>query len=447
MLPQTHDPGRGLRGDAGAAADRRARGPRRRAERLRQLRHPRRGHGRSVALAACADDPGVASQHAGPLGVPRDRRGRRLLHIDDHDEQAGADDRRDLRRHRRRRRRSARPSRTGSPLPAGCGDRRHVARRSRSSRTVARGRSIRRRDPLACLFEVRDPGPFAFGPQGDRVLLGGLQVQGVSATRRRWPPTGQTPPCSTGGTRSASRSCTRTERTPREAVHGRRQGRAALDAARRDVPVDRVPPERPGARLHRRRGAASGHLALDNEGKDPERLVFSRPDTTFSSVAFSPDGTQIWWIAQHAGAISRDPLDGPRRSDRVPDDAVARARADRARAAARADRLAASRRPRDVVRRPAGDGGRCRRTARPAIPAGRRPTQALGWLDARRSWSSARRLRPARELFAVAPTGGTAVLLVNGVDIGAPRTVLRDAPTEVPTPPNEAPPAPPGGVG
>jgi hypothetical protein len=39
------------------------------------------------------------------------------------------------------------------------------------------------------------------------------------------------------------------------------------------------------------------------------------------------------------------------------------------------------------------------------------------------------------------------MLLVDGVDVGAPRTVLRDAPTEVPAPPNEAPPAPPGGVG
>ena len=42
---------------------------------------------------------------------------------------------------------------------------------------------------------------------------------------------------------------------------------------------------------------------------------------------------------------------------------------------------------------------------------------------------------------------GQATVLVNDVDTGAPRTVLRDAPTEVPVPPNESPPAPPGGVG
>ena len=53
------DPGRRRRGDAGAAADRGARGPRRRAERLRQLRHPRRGHGGALGLASCGPEAAV----------------------------------------------------------------------------------------------------------------------------------------------------------------------------------------------------------------------------------------------------------------------------------------------------------------------------------------------------------------------------------------------------
>ena len=32
---------------------------------------------------------------------------------------------------------------------------------------------------LWCLFEVRRPGPFLWGPRGDRVVLGGLEVRGV----------------------------------------------------------------------------------------------------------------------------------------------------------------------------------------------------------------------------------------------------------------------------
>jgi hypothetical protein len=35
-------------------------------------------------------------------------------------------------------------------------------------------------DHLTCLFAVADAGPFEWGPLGDRVLLGGLQVKGVA---------------------------------------------------------------------------------------------------------------------------------------------------------------------------------------------------------------------------------------------------------------------------
>jgi hypothetical protein len=38
-----------------------------------------------------------------------------------------------------------------------------------------------------CLFEVASPGPFLWGPQGDRVVLGGLEVRGVGAPVARPP--------------------------------------------------------------------------------------------------------------------------------------------------------------------------------------------------------------------------------------------------------------------
>jgi len=55
------------------------------------------------------------------------------------------------------------------------------------------------------------------------------------------------------------------------------------------------------------------------------------------------------------------------------------------------------------------------------------------------------RARAANYAAAVGVDGGRVV--VRDVETGAPRTVLRNAPTEVPAPPNESPPAPPGGVG
>ena len=40
---------------------------------------------------------------------------------------------------------------------------------------------------LFCLFEVRDPGPFLWGPRGDRVLLAGMEVRGVGSLANRTP--------------------------------------------------------------------------------------------------------------------------------------------------------------------------------------------------------------------------------------------------------------------
>ena len=95
MLPQTTIPVDGRRGPAGPAADRSARGPRRRPGRLRQLRHLRRAHGlaaerRSDCPVRVGDprlheqmfdacvlgvDPGVARLGLAVVGPPRSQAG------------------------------------------------------------------------------------------------------------------------------------------------------------------------------------------------------------------------------------------------------------------------------------------------------------------------------------------------------------------------------------
>ena len=238
------------------------------------------------------------------LGVVADRG---VLHIlDDVDRRSAVH--RSCRRHPR-----SPPSPTGAtladgtPLPSGCGGQAVATRdggvRRRRTRLGARSR---RREHLACLFRVRHPGSFAFGPQGDRVLLAGLSVQGVSA---------DAPTLAAGrsdadrvrlGPPARARGRLRVaERGAREAVHGRRQGRAAVDAAHGHVPVDRVPPERARARLHRRRRTASGHLALQQRGQGPRSGWCSRKPTRRSPRSRSArTARQICWIAQHAGAVS-----------------------------------------------------------------------------------------------------------------------------------------------
>ena len=174
--------------------------------------------------------------------------------------------------------------------------------------------------------------------------------------------------------------------------------------------------------------------------------MFSRPDTVFSSLAFSPDGTQIWWIAQHAGAISE--IHWMDLADRTGFETVlTRGLAPTARGLLLA--------PSGPLRAATEFGG-CDDAqamiidadgAHPAIPGNEQPTQALGWLDASTLLVSAGGCDQPAQLFAVGATAQQATLLVDGVDIGAPRTILLDAPTDVPAPPDESPPAPPGGVG
>ena len=336
----------------------------------------------------------------------------------------------------------------GSALPDGCHGK---AVPSETVAFAAEGRAWAL-DPetgsLACLFDVTAPGAFAFGPQGDRALLADMQVQGVSADAPTWPPKGP---------------------TPSVFDWGHPLGLAIVYADGADIPlkrfmddghVERLPtlpngtyqsivyhPSGLALGLIVDEGDRQGIWLSSNEGKDPVRLVFSKPDTVFSSLAFSPDGTQIWWIAQHAGAISE--IHWMDLADRTGFDTILT----RGLAPTAHGLLLAPSGP--LIAATQGEGCDDQQAmivdadgARPAIPDGADPTQALGWLDASTLLVSVGRCDQSAKLFVVNAAGhGDDTALVDGVDIGAPRTALHDAPTEVPAPPNEAPPAPPGGVG
>jgi hypothetical protein len=335
----------------------------------------------------------------------------------------------------------------GSPLPDGCSGKPTA---NQTVAFVAGGRAWAldpRHDTLACLFEVTDPGPFAFGPQGDRVLLANMQVQGLGPKEPTWPPKGSTPSVFDWG-----------HPLGLAIVYAGASGQP-LKRFMDDGKVERLSTLPAGtyqAIAYHPSGLALGFIVdegdrqgiwlSDNEGKDPVRLVFSKPDTVFSSLAFSPDGTQIWWIAQHAGAISE--IHWMDLADRTGFETILT----RGLAPTAHGLLLAPSGP--LLATTQGEGCADAQAmivdadgAHPAIPGSEQPTQALGWLDATTLLVSAGGCDQPMQLFAVGAHGAHATLLVDGVDIGAPRTVLHDAPTEVPSPPNEAPPAPPGGVG
>jgi hypothetical protein len=336
----------------------------------------------------------------------------------------------------------------GSALPAGCtggaGPQHTVA-------FVADGRAWAL-DPtdgdVACLFPIEgNPAPFAWGPQGDRVLLGGFVIRGVAADAPDFPSVG---------------------------VHlgpfdwGHPMGLAVVFADQKGDPRKRYMDD---GRVERLTSLPEGRylevayhpsgLALafvvegdegqeiwlsTNEGADPQRLVFSEAGTTFPSIAFTPNGKQLWWTAAHAGGLAElhwmDLADrsGFGTSWNQPTDGVAENLKIAPRGRLKSLDLGSGCEDRQALV-VAGN------TGTPALPDEERPTTALGWLDPTTLLVAAGGCGEPEDLYAVDGTGDQdPALLVLGVELAAPRTVVANPPRDVPAPPSEELP-PQGGVG
>ena len=183
-----------------------------------------------------------------------------------------------------------------------------------------------------------------------------------------------------------------------------------------------------------------------NEGLDPTRLVFSHGGTTFPSIAFTPDGSHLMWIAHHAAGYAQvHSMDLAKRngfSDGWQTEQGGTAR--------------------NLVLPPHGDlvaldeGSGCDdRTAmvvlspavaRPAVPDETRPTTVVGWLGRDTLLVAAGACGAPLDLYTVAALNQTdPVLLVTGTTAVASRAPAPPAPSDVPHPQNEGPPQ--GGVG
>jgi hypothetical protein len=335
----------------------------------------------------------------------------------------------------------------GTPLPTGCIG---GADESQTVAFVADGRAWAL-DPedgdVACLFPVEDPGPFAWGPQGDRVLLGDFEVRGVGGDAPDLPPV---------------------EATLTAFDWGHPRGLAVVFADRKGHPWKRFVDD---GRLIRLVSLPDGKyeevayhpsgLALafvvdgeegqeiwlsSNEGADPQRLVFSAIGTRFTSLAFTPNGKQLWWTAEPEEGFAElhwmdlDDRTGFGTGWRGPTPSFAD----------------------DLRLAPTGglksldEGKACGdrqalivagQSSRPALPDEPRPTMALGWLDRTTLLVGAGGCGDPLDLYAVSALRREApVPLVFGVEQAAPRTKVLHPPHEVPAPSGEGEP-PFSGVG
>ena len=331
----------------------------------------------------------------------------------------------------------------GTPLPEGCTGA-AVATQTVSFVALDRAWAL---DPdsgdLSCLFPVEDAGPFAWGPQGDRVLLGGFEIRGLGGDAPNLPAI-DTPvnAFDWGHPLGLAVAFADGKGNPRKRF---------LDDGR----LSRLASLPPGEYLEVAYHPSGLALAFvvetpegqeiwlsTNEGEDPHRLVFSRLGTEFTSLAFSPDGRSLWWTALHPGG--KPALHAMELETRTGFGTVWRG--------------AEGTVPDGLELAPVGTlqavtaGATCeerkalvlsRGKTRIAVPGEPRPTEALGWLDRTTLLVAAGGCGDTIDLYAVDGLGQDApAALALEVEIAAPRTQVRNPPETVPAPdPEEEPPS------
>ena len=338
---------------------------------------------------------------------------------------------------------------SGEALPDGCDGRRPTSKQVVTF--VADGRAWAidvNGTRLVCLFETDDADPFAWGPQGDRVALGGLEVRAVAREAPELPGVGVEVGAFDWG-------------HPLGLAVVFADGDAKVPQKRfmDDGRVARLPEMPRGTYLdvaYHPSGLALG-VAIEqkgeqsiwltsNEGTDPERLIFSEGGTRFPSIAFTPDGSNLVWIAKHLNTYQVHWMDLTDRSTfedgwrgELGEDATNLHVGPDGELMALDVGTSCDDRKAMAVLSPT--------LAKPALRRESRPTTTLGWLDRTTVLVGAGGCDESMDISAVDVIDGSVTALVEGVELAASRAPAPPGPDEVPEPPQAAPPPPDEGVG
>lgn len=154
---------------------------------------------------------------------------------------------------------------------------------------------------LACLFPVADPGPFAWGPRGDRALLARLEVKALNGAPHR-PAARIDPPASSWG-RPTGKSIVFVGRGGRALLKAHPGGGGFTDV----TPVRRARyklvayhPSGLAFAFVLRRGGRESIWISSNVGTSPRLLVHGRLHTGFDAIAFAKAGVVLYFAARHA---------------------------------------------------------------------------------------------------------------------------------------------------
>jgi hypothetical protein len=151
---------------------------------------------------------------------------------------------------------------------------------------------------LRCLFPVTDPGPWSWGPRGDRVLLDGLAVRGVETTLSR--PPGNFDPSYFSWSRPTGTTVVYSDQSQTDIRRADMGSNGSQD-------ITPIPGATYGDMAYHPSGLAIGFVAAPpggsqgiwmstNTGKDPQQLVFAdEPGTTIGHIVFAHDGIGLFY--------------------------------------------------------------------------------------------------------------------------------------------------------
>ena len=190
---------------------------------------------------------------------------------------------------------------SGAPLPTGCAD--GDASADATASFVAAGRAWAL-DPatgrVQCLFRVQNPGPFSWGPRGDRALLAHLEVKGLGNAPTR--PPGRVDPSESSWGRPIGKSIVFVGKGGRALLKTHPAGGGFTDVTPvRGATYERVVYHPSGLAFAfvLRRGGRASIWVSSNVGKTPRQFVHGRLHTGFDAITFGDGGPQLYFAARH----------------------------------------------------------------------------------------------------------------------------------------------------
>lgn len=275
---------------------------------------------------------------------------------------------------------------------------------------------------LTCLFAVADAGPFEWGPLGDRVLLGGLEVKGV-AGGPSLPASDQTF-ATVAWSRPTGTSLVYAPAADKSLKKVHLDGTKTQDVTPIKLPKYLSVTYHPSGQAFAfvvERGGIQAVWISSNVGKKPGRLAFSEEGTTFGAIGFDVDGKHLFFAAQHAdnhAELHRLDVTDTTKGPVVWEGPVGRTILDIqpgrktgsvawTTGTSCADSIA-------MAQTSAGTG-----TVLPGVAA---PTRAVGWLGATTLLVATGGCGGPLDLSAVDLSNGSIVALVSGVSVAAVRT-------------------------